>query len=140
MTEQDERLQRAWLALAGDHEGMVWICANGARWTTGSEPASTHAIVSNSMLPDLHSPANWGHWQQVLAERFGECSLALDETDDGMAASCWLVTGIAHGRPAEAMMGALCLHADGQQEEGCVLPLPPEVLAWWKAEQGVSDE
>lgn len=136
---QDERLQRAWLALAGWRVGMVDTGGLAFDADDDAEEWMRDAEKSKALLPALDSPANWGHWLEWVAEyTSARIDVAIYSLGSGRA---WRVTyhgcpnaSCESGRPARALLAAYvraCLLS------GVADPWPdkPAVLDWWKHEQ-----
>jgi len=125
----DRQLAEAWRDLAGWHVGMVDVEGEvyDGRTDWNEEPG---------ILPDLDSPANWGHWHDFVDLAVGGASLKrsckwwVAETKGG---SMWTAE---HENRGTALLELWC--RDGEWAKGT---WPPSVLAWWKSQQGeVSDE
>lgn len=140
---QDERLQRAWLALAGwrvemvDCEGSVVLAVDeGTGLLTMAIWHHTWAVEDvpiDAPLPSLSSPANCGHWLAwVVQSTSGDVRLECVSGKRwhafwrGEGEWSWVVTAGWHS-PA----GALMELAARVRED-----LPPAVVEWWKHEQG----
>ena len=126
MTEQDKRLARAWLALVPWRVGMV-----DAR---GEVITGREINIDPMRIPDLNSPANWGHWLAWASEHAeGEGGAALHNYGRGeVCARVWDVSGTRHqvrgSSPASVLLAAYVLATAKSA-------LPPAVLDWWKHEQ-----
>ena len=127
MTNEEKMLTAALRDLCGWHVGMLNI--DGDVCVGVDDEVIYAGYETETALPALGSPANWGHWAAALARQLGFASLEL--YGDGSACA-WVGDGMGLGKPAEALLGAACSHLF--LEPGCVLEAkqPPSVLAWWK--------
>jgi hypothetical protein len=131
VSEQDQRLARAWLALAGWRVGMVDLIGQ-AFDSGGHEPDwVTDAGNSDSCLPDIDSPANWGHWLAWTAETFGDVSL--HRRDGVWSAETAEITSL-HGTPAAVLMELYCNYCNYFEDDA-----HEAAREWWKHEMEESD-
>ena len=131
MTEQDERLQRAWLALCGWRVGMVTMDGVPVQSWWLEDPTAGYKLKDR--LPALDSPANWGHWLVWMTTRAG--SWRLKPACGGwwtFAKTGYPGTTSASGPPAEAMMRAFVRHALQDTDLGL---LDPAVREWWEGDE-----
>lgn len=140
MTEQEERLARAWLALVGWRVGMVTATGEVVldNCDAGPDGFMRGAVVRpvdhrkvrdlypGRCLPALDSPANWGHWLAWAQQRWPDDPVALRfDPDHGHWARVGGKLSGDHASPAAALMECVAR----------IPGAPPAVLDWWKHEQ-----
>ena len=127
MSKQDERLQRAWLALCGWRVGMV--DASGSVFGGDDDEGNwleAASIYLDAEGPALDSPANWGHWLAWTADTLG--SVELRRSGKWWSAESSGADTKQHGTPAAALMELYC-HCTSEGE------WPQEVREWWQHER-----
>jgi hypothetical protein len=156
MSDRNRLLQEAWRDLVGWHPGMVMT--DGYVFDQHMDAAD-----ADDELPDLESPANWGHWEDWCLQRGWSVEVVPDDDGtylvyvDEVTREDWC---LQRGWSVEVVPdddGTYLFYVDEVTSEGldtfdskprallhalhARMPapdwaeLPPAVLAWWEAEQ-----
>ena len=146
MNDDDRMLAEAWRDLAGWRVGMVSIAphpnsmggvvviARAQLWVYNEPEDRTFVwdLDTTGLLPDLDSPANWGHWL-AWADR------ALDGILLYRDGELWVAEMYGGNAFSNGQMNPAAALLELAIREGVAGTEAPSVLAWWKAEQKAND-
>jgi hypothetical protein len=126
MSDRNRLLQEAWRDLVGWHPGMVMT--DGYVFDQHMDAAD-----ADDELPDLESPANWGHWEDWCLQRGWSVEVVPD--DDGTYLF-YVDEVTSEGLDTFDSKPRALLHAlHARMPAPDWAELPPAVLAWWEEEQ-----